>query len=98
MVEFISRDDLQANVGYKVRVTGVLEDATASEAATPGSPCAGQSDNPTAEAKKSPDVSMGSQHETSVKLNVSKIKVISKGCDMNFDRNSGKSWTHILHL
>lgn len=40
---------------------------------------------------------MGSENETRSKLNVSKVKIISKGCDMKSGKTSDKSWTHI-HL
>lgn len=86
-VELISKDDLQARVGYKVRVTGISESATASETATPALSSA-QTDSITR--------STGSEND-SKKLNVSKMKTISKGCDMKSDK-SDRSWSHILHL
>jgi hypothetical protein len=91
-VELTSEVNLQARVGSKLRVTGVLESATSSE--TPYSSTDGRPGSVTSAGSTG---SMGSHYNGST-LRVSKVKTISKACNMKSDRKSDKSWTHILHL
>jgi hypothetical protein len=90
--ELISQDDLQARIGYKVRVTGVLTGPTASDLVSDD-----QANSITGAGKKSSERSTAS-HNDSNKLKVAKLDTISKGCDMKSEMKSEKSWTHILHL
>jgi hypothetical protein len=89
-IELISDDNQQAVISYKVKVTGVFLSAMIAKADD-------QPDNNT-DGRTTPEERTSNQIGETAKLSVSKVKILSRSCDIKPDKNTNKSWTRILHL
>jgi hypothetical protein len=89
-IELISDDNQQAVIGYNVKVTGVFVSATIAKADD-------QPDNNT-DGRTTLEERTSNQIGETAKLSVSKVKILSRSCDIKSDKKTNKSWTRILHL
>ena len=90
-IGLISDDNQQAVIGRRVKVTGVFVSTTIAKAD-------GELDTNNTDGRTTSKERSSNQNGEMAKLRVSKIKILSRSCDIKSENKTNKSWAHMLHL